>query len=200
MKMKRQSLRFDESGALKMVSDETANLKDKEVLIRVRYAPVTKWDKQCLSMKKEEYNKECGTELGQEGSGTIEALGSGLDQSFKGRKVAFCHGGWSQFIVKNFDELLIFDDSVDLKMAATSVVNPMTALSIKYMLLDKGAKSFVFLGANSTLGRIFMRLAQLKGLEPIVIVQNEQEASLLKKDLGLKDVFYFGAANFKQDL
>jgi len=185
-KMKRQAIMF-EGGSLKLVTEETPVLKDKEVLIRVRYSPITNFDKACLAFKKERKVEE-KVLAGSEGSGIIEFVGPGVSQDLKGRKVAFCHGGWSQFVVKHIDHLLFFDDKVDLKLAATAVINPLTAISIKYMLLDRKAKSFVFLGANSTLGRIFIKIAMRKGLEPIAIVQNADEVKLLKKDLGLNFV------------
>lgn len=164
-KMKRQALYF-EGGSLKMKSDETAALKDREVLIRVAYAPITNFDKTCLSMK-----GECeGKVFGSEGSGIIEQVGKGLESNLKGRKVAFCHNGWSQFVVKDFDHILMFDDKVDLRMAATSLVNPLTALSMKFMMLDRGFESCVFMGANSTLGHIFLKIALRKGLKPIALV------------------------------
>lgn len=59
-------------------------------------------------------------------------------------------------------------------MAATSVINPLTALSIKYMMLDRGIDSFIFLGANSTLGHILMKIAIKKGLKPIGIVEDKK--------------------------
>ena len=73
-------------------------------------------------------------------------------------------------MVKDVDHLLFFDDKVDLRMAALAINNPMTALSIKYMLLDKNVKSFVIFGAKSTLGRMLLKVALRKGLNPIGIV------------------------------
>lgn len=154
-----------------MISDETPSLTKDQVLIRVKFSPVTNFDRSCVSMSKE-YESQEGRECGSEGCGIIEAVGPGVDESFRGRKVAFCHGGWSQFVVKNFNHIFIFDDKVDLRTCATSVINPLTALSIKFMLFDKGAKSFIFLGGNSTLGRILMKCAKWKGMEPIAVVRN----------------------------
>ena len=91
-------------------------------------------------------------------------MGPGVDQSLKGKKVAFCHGGWSEYTVADVDHILIFDDNVDLKLASASIINPLTALCVKYILLDKGAKSFVFHGANSNLGRMFIKMALRKNL------------------------------------
>jgi NADPH:quinone reductase-like Zn-dependent oxidoreductase len=107
-------------------------------LIRVKYAPVTNYDKACLSLKKDidkpksEFERACGTE----GCGIIEEVGPGVDANLKGRKVAFCHGGWSEFTVADVDHILIFDDSVDLRRCATAMINPLTAISIKYILLE----------------------------------------------------------------
>jgi NADPH:quinone reductase-like Zn-dependent oxidoreductase len=38
---------------------------------------------------------------GAEGAGIIEDISEGLDQNLKGRKVAFIHDGWSQYVVKD---------------------------------------------------------------------------------------------------
>jgi NADPH:quinone reductase-like Zn-dependent oxidoreductase len=57
------------------------------------------------------------------------------------------------------------------------------------MLLDKGAKNFVFHGAGTNLGRIFLRIAKRKGLEGIAITKTQEEADSLKKEYDLKNVF-----------
>lgn len=134
--------------------------------------------------------------LGSEGSGTIEEVGSALDKNLKGKKVAFCHCGWSQYCVQDFDRLLIFDDKVDLKLAATSMINPLTALSLSNIVLDRGAKSCIFFGANSSLGRIFINLACQKGIEVLAIVRSDEEVNMLKKDLKLNQVFNYESSDF----
>lgn len=84
--------------------------------------------------------------------------------------MAFCHGGWSEYTVADVDKILIFEDNVDLRLASAAIINPLTALCVKYILLDKGAKSFVFHGAASNLGRMFIKMALRKNLQPIAIV------------------------------
>jgi NADPH:quinone reductase-like Zn-dependent oxidoreductase len=136
-KMKRQAVKY-EGGNLKLVSDKTLALKENQVLIKVAYAPVTNYDKACLRLKSELERKECeGMLFGSEGSGIIEEVGPGVDSNLKGKKCAFCHGGWSQFIVQDLDKVILLDDSVDLKMCATAVINPLTALCVKYIMLDR---------------------------------------------------------------
>lgn len=178
-KEKNQALCYQE-GKLKMCTTETSvDLEARQVLIQVKYSPVTNFDKACLYLA-EERVRSCGSE----GSGIIKAVGSELkDKNLEGRKVAFCCDGWSQFAVKNFDEVLLFDDKADLKMCATAFINPLTALCVKYMLLDRNVKQFVFIGANSTLGHIFLKIAIRKGLQPLAIVQNEAELKELRKNV-----------------
>lgn len=75
------------------------------------------------------FKKNCG--LGAEGSGIIERVAEGSDQNLVGRKVAFIHEGWSQYVVKDQDDLLFLDNNVDLRIAADAIVNPMTALCLR---------------------------------------------------------------------
>jgi len=117
-------------------------------------------------------------------------VGPGVDQSLKGKKCAFCRGAWQQYTIQDAKCLLLFNDDADLKKCASSMINPLTALCFKYKLLDEGAKNFVFHGAGTNLGRMFLKIAKSKGLEGISITKTEDEANALKKDLGLKNVFW----------
>ena len=145
------------------------------------YSPVTNFDKASLYIAEK---KEQERGLGSEGSGIIKAVGDDLkDKDLEGRKVAFCCDGWSQYAVKNYEDVLIFDNKADLKMCATAFINPLTALCVKYMLLDRNVKQFVFMGANSTLGHIFLKIALRKGLRPLAIVQTAAEADELRADV-----------------
>lgn len=116
------------------------------------------------------------------GGGLRHHRGSGSelsDKGLKGRKVAFCHGAWSERVVKDVDCLLFFNDQVDLRLAANAVANPLAALCIKYILLERKAHAFLLFGAASTLARILLKVALRKNLRPIAMVQNEHELSLI---------------------
>jgi NADPH:quinone reductase-like Zn-dependent oxidoreductase len=64
---------FDQEGKLKMTIGETSALKNNQVLIKVRYAPVSNYDRSCLDFKREQIvGKESKEALGSEGSGIIE--------------------------------------------------------------------------------------------------------------------------------
>ena len=72
---------------------ENPKLQENQVLIKVAYAPVEEVDKATMNIKQEE--KADNKTIGAEGCGTIEECGPGVDKSLKGKKVAFCYGGWS---------------------------------------------------------------------------------------------------------
>jgi|LauGreDrversion4_2_1035121.scaffolds.fasta_scaffold513699_3 threonine dehydrogenase-like Zn-dependent dehydrogenase len=73
-KFKRQMVVLDKEGKLKMTSEETLPLKNNQVLIKVKYAPVSNYDKSCVQFKRDQMaGKDISREaLGSEGSGIIE--------------------------------------------------------------------------------------------------------------------------------
>lgn len=120
-----------QDGDYKLCQNEFGQIKDNCVLIRTHFSSVNQYDKIQMECKKDQ-----NWVMGSEGSGIIEDCGQGVDQNLKGRKVAFCQDGWSQFVMKKLDEIILLDDSVDLRIAADAVVNPMTALSCMKLIRD----------------------------------------------------------------
>ena len=47
--------------------------------------------------------------LGSDGCGTIIEAGESVDQSMKGRLVSFMRGGWSRYVIKSINELIVYD-------------------------------------------------------------------------------------------
>ena len=52
-----------------------------------------------------------------------------MEPSLKGKKVAFIKNGWARYVVKNYKEVVVFDDSVDLRTCANTFVNPFTVIN-----------------------------------------------------------------------
>ena len=56
-----------------MTTGETSSLKNNQVLIKVRFAPVSSYDRSCLDYKRDQIvAKESKEAFGSEGSGIIE--------------------------------------------------------------------------------------------------------------------------------
>jgi len=118
----------------------------------VAYSAVGQFDKTLLEQLKKE-----GCILGCEGSGVIEDVGPGMDGALlKGRKVAFLGDAWSEYAVKNINELIFLDEDVDLKQAAGAFVNPMSALCLRKIVKDKGCTKCIIDGASSHLAKLFI--------------------------------------------
>ena len=64
------------------------------------------------------------------------------------------------------------------------------------MILDKGAKNCIFLGANSDLGRMFISLCRQKDLEVFALCRSEDECNSLKTDLKLNRALCYESGDF----
>lgn len=160
-----------EGGEFKLCQTDMPKLQNNQVLIRVSYSSVNQFDKILMECKKNE-----NFILGSEGSGIIEDVGQGVDKQFVGRKVAFCHDGWSQFVIKDLDKCILLDDQVDLRLAADAITNPMTALSLMKLIREFKADCVVIDCAQSSLGRMLIQLCQKDNIELMLITSDDSLA------------------------
>ena len=126
--------------------------------------------------------------MGAEGSGFIEVVGEGVDQALVRRKVIFACHSWSQFVVKKFDEVILLDDSVDMRQASFSLINPMSALILRKIVKDSGFNCVLIDAVQSNLGSILARILREEGISVGGIVSDESHMKEVK-DLGLKHVY-----------
>jgi NADPH:quinone reductase-like Zn-dependent oxidoreductase len=82
--------------------------------------------------------------LGAEGCGIIEALGKDLkEEDYLHKKVSFCWGAWSQYVIQEIDQVIIFKNKeVDPAVAAYAFINPLSALCLLDMA-EKFAKEMM---------------------------------------------------------
>ena len=122
----------------------------KSVLIRVHYSPIMENDVMTLEHTCDKFKNQV---LGTEGSGIIEDVSKDLDGSLRGRKCIFTCGAWAQYSVQKLDNVIILDDSVDLKVAANCYMNPMKALCLVKLVRESGCTGFVLDGADTEFGK-----------------------------------------------
>lgn len=121
---------------------------------------------------------------GGEATGEIEALGEGVSGFEIGQRVIPLGGGgkWQESIVLSAAQLIPVPESVSSTTAAQLIVNPTSAY---VMLLEElGLKEgdwLVQTAAGSTLGRIAIQLAKLKGIKTVNIVRRRAQAEELLK-------------------
>lgn len=134
---------------------------------------------------------------GAEGSGTIEDIAEGLDQNLRGRKVAFFHDGWAQYVVKDQDDLLFLDNNVDLKMAADGIVNPLTALCMLKLVRDCKAELVVLDGAGTQMAKMLIKLFQKENIEVLPVAANKNDFNEIRSKFNIQNMFDQSAGDFE---
>lgn len=120
---------------------------------------------------------------GNEGVGVIDKLGDGVKGFSIGQRVIplNANGTWKEYAVVNTQWLIPVPDEVSDQTAAQFIVNPVTAW---VMLVEElGLKEGDWLlqtAAGSTLGRIVLQIAQLKGYKTINFVRRKEQVDELK--------------------
>ena len=197
-------------------------LADDEVLIRVEAAPINPSDQAVmfafadlstgraagtpedpafeadipeamLRMQKARVGKNLP--VGNEGAGTVIDAGASARQLI-GKTVATMAGGmFADLRVVKARDCLPVPDGVTAREAASSVVNPMTALSMVDVMRRENHKALVHTAAASNLGRMLNRICAEDGVALINIVRKPEQAELLR-ELGAEHVLNSSEPDF----
>lgn len=138
---------------------------------------------------------------GNEGAGlVIEAGSSDAAQALMGRTVAMFGGAmYQQYRVMPAASCLPLPDGVTAREGASSVVNPMTALSMIETMRLEGHSALVHTAAASNLGQMLNKVCQADGIDLVNIVRKPEQEELLK-GIGAKHIVNSSAPDFKSDL
>lgn len=138
---------------------------------------------------------------GNEGAGTVIAAGkSAAAQALLGKTVAGVGGEFfAEHRVLHHMFVMPMDDGVPARAAASSFVNPMTALGMIETMRSEGFQGIIHTAAASNLGRMLNRLCLSENIKLINIVRREEQVELLKS-LGAEFVVNSSSETFEQDL
>ena len=127
---------------------------------------------------------------GLEGMGVIEALGEGAEHLRVGQRVIplGVPGTWQEKLLINSAQLIPVPDQISDQTAAQFVVNPLTAwiMTIEELALQPG-EWLLQTAAGSTLGRVVLQIARLRGFKTINVVRRREQVEELKA-LGADEV------------
>ncbi|NDJ55336.1 MAG: zinc-dependent alcohol dehydrogenase family protein [Chloroflexi bacterium] len=115
---------------------------------------------------------------GGEAMGEIEALGEGVAGFEIGQRVVPLGGGgkWQESIVLSAEQIIPVPETVSSATAAQLIVNPVTVYVMMLEELDlKEGEWFLQTAAGSTLGRIAIQLAKLRGIKTVNIVRRREQ-------------------------
>ncbi|MEM9134817.1 MAG: zinc-binding dehydrogenase [Actinomycetota bacterium] len=139
--------------------------------------------------------------VGNEGAGTVIAAGSSPEaQALVGRTVAGVSGAmYATHTLLPHHLCVPVPEGVSAKDAASSFVNPLTALGMTETMRLEGHTALVHTAAASNLGQMLNRLCQADGIQLVNIVRRDEQAELLRGQ-GAAHVVVSSAPTFADDL
>ncbi|MBA3767220.1 MAG: zinc-dependent alcohol dehydrogenase family protein [Acidobacteria bacterium] len=127
---------------------------------------------------------------GLEGMGEVAAVGEGVKNLRPGQRVIplGVQGTWQDYILAPSAQLIPIPDSISDQTAAQFVVNPLTAwiMTIEELTLKPG-EWLLQTAAGSTLGRVVLQIARLRGFKTINVVRRREQVEELRT-LGADEV------------
>ncbi len=139
--------------------------------------------------------------VGGEGAGVVVAAGeSPQARALLGKTVSLAVGAmYSQYRCVDTSQCMPMPDGVTPRQAASSFVNPMTALSMIETIRMEGHKALVNTAAASNLGQMLNRVCLADGIDLVNIVRGSKDEEILRK-LGAKYILDSSSETFMDDL
>ena len=118
--------------------------------------------------------------LGNEEAGVV--VGAGLEAKEMIRKTVGLAGGgmYCQYRCMSANNCLLMDDQTTPEEAATSFVNPMTALGFIETMKLEGHEALIHTAATSNLGQMLIKICKTDSVLLIDIVRKSDQIELLK--------------------
>ncbi len=139
--------------------------------------------------------------IGNEGAGTVVKAGDSPEaQALIGKTVSILTGAaYTEYACVPMQACLPHLDSTTPQQAASSFVNPLTALGMVETMRMEGHKALVPTAAASNLGQMLNKICLEEGVELVNIVRSQEQVDLLK-GIGAKIVLDSSSENFKAEL
>lgn len=153
-----------------------------QVRLRLTHRPINPSDLLTISGEYGRLPKLPSTP-GFEGTGRVDSLGAGVSGWRSGdRAIPLSAGGtWREYVIADAAGLLAVPDAVSDATAAQFVVNPVTAwVMLEEELALQPGQWLLQTASGSTLGRLVLQVARLRGYRTINLVRRaEQVAELM---------------------
>ncbi|GAC15938.1 zinc-binding dehydrogenase [Aliiglaciecola lipolytica] len=139
--------------------------------------------------------------IGNEGAGkVVEAGSSDSAQALLGKTVGILSGAtYSQYCVVPFQACIAHQDDTSARAAASSFVNPLTAMGMVETMRSEGHSALVHTAAASSLGVMLNKICIAENIPLVNIVRKPEQVEILKK-LGAKHICNSTSDSFQKDL
>ena len=139
--------------------------------------------------------------IGNEGAGIVVAAGEDPKaQALIGKMVAVLSGAtYAKYCCVPIQAVMLHNEGTTALQAASSFVNPLTALSMVETMRQEGHKALVHTAAASSLGIMLNKICMAEGIELVNIVRKQEQVEILES-LGAKYICNSSSDSFKKDL
>ncbi len=139
--------------------------------------------------------------VGNEAAGTVVAAGeSDAAQALMGKTVAVLSGAtYAEYCCVPVQACMAHNEGTTAEQAASSFVNPLTALAMVDTMRMEGHSALIHTAAASGLGQMLNKICLAEDVPLINIVRKSDQVDLLK-GIGAKIVLNSSDDSFKQDL
>jgi len=172
-----------------------------EVLIRIAYSGINFMDihtRQGKYAQSRTYPQTLPTTLGIEGAGTIEAVGSGVDDFHAGDRAAYClsWGSYAEFALVPAWRVVLVPEQLPLDLAAASMFHGLTAHYLAYDLgkFGPGVTCLVH-SASGGIGQLLVQLGARLGATVYATTSTETKAEVARKR-GAAAAFLYDQGHF----
>ena len=223
----RSKVTSDGNVELSIVKVDTPILTDDEVLIEVLAAPINPSDLALLTtfggdlsninttgsgddtvasmkvhpavMRSMKSRIDKSMPAGNEGAGVVVDAGANA-KGLIGKTVGLAGGSmYSQYKSASAVNCLVMEDGTTPAEAASSFVNPLTALSFVETMKMENHSAIVHTAAASNLGQMLVKICKSDDIPLVNIVRKEEQVERLK-DIGAKYVCNTSAPDFMESL
>jgi NADPH2:quinone reductase len=140
--------------------------------------------------------------LGQEGAGTVDALGEGVTEFKAGDRVAYASvlGAYADYAIVPVAKLVPVPTAVSIEQAAAVMLQGMTAhyLATSTFPLEKGHTALVH-AASGGVGLLLTQIAKMRGARVIGTVGSAEKAELAQ-GAGADDVILYKEQDFEAEV
>jgi NADPH:quinone reductase-like Zn-dependent oxidoreductase len=137
--------------------------------------------------------------IGNEGAGTVIQAGEGAE-ALMGKTVAVMGGTcYAQYCCVPVMACLPHNDGVTPQEAASSFVNPLTALGMVETMKLEGHSALVHTAAASNLGQMLNKICMADGVPLVNIVRKQEQVDILQK-LGAQYIVNSSSETYQADL
>jgi NADPH2:quinone reductase len=166
-----------------------------EALVRVEFAGVNFID---VYKRTGLYKIPLPATLGEEGAGTVEAVGDGVSEVHVGDRVAWASvlGSYAEFAVMRAARLVPVPKNVETRTAAAVMLQGMTAhyLATTIYPLKKGDRCLIHAAAGGV-GLLLVQIAKRRGAYVIATAGSDEKAQLAR-DAGADEVVIYTRQDF----